>query len=201
LLSAFCEILFDYCITLLIRRFPVLPISNPVLSRRQELPPADMASEKPTLVFIPGAWHTPEYFEGVISQLKAHGYPVRALRMPSVGGDDTSTMADDAAYIQKTTSALAAEGKEIILVMHSYGGIPGTQSAKGLLQKERAAEGQRGGIIGLVYLAAFLLPAGQSLASFLGSMPDWVKYNVSIAVLGFCCCPSQVGEFLCSAAH
>lgn len=155
-----------------------------------------MAFEKPTLVFIPGAWHTADYYEGVIAQLKEHGYEVHALRLPSVGGDETTTVADDAAYIQKTTSALAAEGKEILLVMHSYGGIPGTESAKGLLQKDRAAEGQKGGIVGLVYLTAFLLPEGLSMWQFLGGMPDWVVYNVSVTVRRDSC-PEGGGGFGC----
>ncbi|RFU24005.1 hypothetical protein B7463_g12330, partial [Scytalidium lignicola] len=81
------------------------------------------------------------------------------------------------AHIQKTTSELVAQGKEVVLVMHSYGGIPGTESAKGLLKKDRAAEQKAGGIVSLVYIASFLLPQGESLASFLGSMPPWVIFD------------------------
>jgi pimeloyl-ACP methyl ester carboxylesterase len=115
----------------------------------------------PTIVFIPGAWHTCEYYKHVISILTAKGYPTATVDLPSVGG--ISPMADDAAAIQKVTSELASDGQEIILVMHSYGGIPGTESAKGLARKIRQTEGKPGTIIGLVYMSAYLLKEGMSV--------------------------------------
>jgi pimeloyl-ACP methyl ester carboxylesterase len=140
-------------------------------------------AEKPTLVFIPGAWHGPEAFETVISQLKGHGYPVTALHLPSVGGDLSTTMTDDAAYIQKAVSPLVEDGKEVVLVMHSYGGVPGTESVKGLSKKEREAAGKEGGVASLVYLTSFLLVPGLSLAAFLNNqMPPWITFDVSYPI-------------------
>lgn len=88
-------------------------------------------------------------------------------------------MEDDAIHIRKTTSELVAAGKDVILVLHSYGGIPGTASAKGLLKKAREAEQKSGGIISIVYVAAFLLPLGSSLKSFLGDLAPWIILEVS----------------------
>ncbi|KAL1967164.1 hypothetical protein VTN77DRAFT_3455 [Rasamsonia byssochlamydoides] len=134
-------------------------------------------SQKPTLVFLPGAWHTPECFEKVMAQLKALGYPTTTTQLPSVGGKVSTTMTDDAAHINKFLSQLVDDGKDVVLIMHSYSGIPGTESVKGLAKKDRQAAGLPGGIVALVYIAAFLLPQGQSLVSFLGSMPDWVIFD------------------------
>ncbi|RFU25223.1 hypothetical protein B7463_g11111, partial [Scytalidium lignicola] len=130
-------------------------------------------TEKPTVVLVHGAWHRSNCWDSVILQLKEHGYPFKAVDLPSAGGELTTTMADDAAHIQETTSALVAAGKEVVIVMHSYGGIPGTESAKGLLRKDREAEQKAGGIVALVYITAFLLPPGASLAGFLGGMAPW----------------------------
>lgn len=139
------------------------------------------STQKPTIVFIPGAWHSPEYFSGVISALQGQGYSCVTVSLPSVGQPGASaTVADDAVAIQKVTSKIADEGKEMIIAMHSYGGIPGTESAKGLVKADREKEGKQGGIVGLVYLAAFLLPEGASLVSFLGGLPDWIKFDVGI---------------------
>lgn len=137
------------------------------------------AVEKPTVVLVHGAWHTPDCWAPVTELLKEHQYPFHTIRLPSTGGDITTTMPDDAAHIQKTTSKLVANGKEVILVMHSYGGIPGTESAKGLLKKDQQAAQKAGGIVCLVYVAAFLIPVGTSLASFLGTMAPWVEFDVS----------------------
>lgn len=139
-----------------------------------------MALMKPTLVFIPGAWHTPEYFSDVIEPLKMSGYECHPLRLPSVGGDDTKTAADDATHIRSTTLPLVEAGKQVVLIMHSYGGIPGTESVKGGLAKiDREAVGKQGGVIGLVYLTSFLIDEQQSLNTTLKSMPDWIKPEVS----------------------
>ncbi|KAL6693453.1 Alpha/beta hydrolase fold-1 [Trichoderma pleuroticola] len=136
-----------------------------------------VTAEKPTIFLVPGAWHEPDCWDAVTSQLEEYGYPFSTVQLLSSGGESSTSVAEDASHIRKSISRLVDAGKEIILVMHSYGGIPGTESAKGLLKKDRQAEGKLGGIISLVYVAAFLLPPGASLASFLGFMPPWVLFD------------------------
>lgn len=139
----------------------------------------------PTVVFIPGAWHTPEYYEKVIDILRGQGYSTSTVRLPSVGG--VSTMFDDAAAIRKTVSTLADEGKKIILVMHSYGGIPGSESAKGLAWKTRQQKGKSGGIVSLVYLCAHLVKEGMSVNGMANGTewPSFLKLEVSYTSRAF----------------
>jgi pimeloyl-ACP methyl ester carboxylesterase len=127
----------------------------------------------PTIVFVPGAWHTCDYYKPVISILTAKGFPTATINLPSVGG--ISSMEDDATAIQKVTSKLADEGQQIILVMHSYGGIPGTESAKGLSWERRQANGEQGGIIALVYVSAYLIKEGMSVMSVAGGA-EWPSF-------------------------
>jgi pimeloyl-ACP methyl ester carboxylesterase len=135
---------------------------------------------KPTIVFVPGAFHTPEYYDGVRSLLEEKGYTTTAVALPSVGS--TASMSDDAAAIHAVTSKLADAGHQIVLVMHSYGGIPGTQSAKDLGFKGRQEAGKPGGIIALVYLAAYLIKEGMSVfnQAWSADVPDFLKFEVSI---------------------
>ena len=67
------------------------------------------------------------------------------------------------ATLYTTIQKLADEGKDVVLTMNSYGGFPGTEASKGLSKKEREANGLKGGIIELVYLASFLPAVGLSL--------------------------------------
>jgi pimeloyl-ACP methyl ester carboxylesterase len=67
-------------------------------------------------------------------------------------------------------SSLADGGHDIVIILHSYGGIPGTQAVAGLSKASRLAEGKKGGVIALVYLCAFLLQKGESLVSFEGGL-------------------------------
>lgn len=72
-------------------------------------------------------------------------------------------MADDAAYVQSITSKLADEGKDILVLTHSYGGIPGTESVKGLSKADREKEGKKGGVVRLLYMTSIVPPVGGCL--------------------------------------
>ncbi|KAL9583413.1 MAG: hypothetical protein Q9212_002720 [Teloschistes hypoglaucus] len=59
--------------------------------------------------------------------------------------------------------------------MHSYSGGPGSMAAKGLSVAERRNRGQPGGIVGLIFLAAFVAHDGQTLVSGSGGqLSPWV---------------------------
>ncbi|KAH7000330.1 hypothetical protein EDB80DRAFT_753585 [Ilyonectria destructans] len=107
---------------------------------------------KPTIVLIPGAWHTPAHFELFLQQLHDAGYPTGSKQLPSVGSADPKNQS----------------GNDVILIMHSYGDSPGGAAAKGLSKAERTASGQKGGITGLIFMCAFLSNEGApSKASYL----------------------------------
>jgi hypothetical protein len=122
-------------------------------------------SSKPTFVLVPGAWHSPEYFFLVSRQLNSIGYPTFPVTLPSVGGGDSVTGFDqDVARIRSTLSTLIQSGgQDVILVMHSYAGIPACEAAKGYAKAEIESIGLKGGIIRLVFLSGFVLTEGQSL--------------------------------------
>lgn len=127
-----------------------------------------MSPVKPTILLVPGAWHRGSVFEPVATLLRTKGYPVETFTLLSAGGPTSTTVADDAAYIQrKYLDGLVSQGKEVVVVMHSYGGIPGTESIKGHTRKDVAAQDRKGGVVALIYIAAFLISAGQSVDSFL----------------------------------
>ncbi|ORX92933.1 Alpha/beta hydrolase fold-1 [Clohesyomyces aquaticus] len=133
----------------------------------------------PTIVLVPGAWHSPVHYTPLIDQLKTAHYDLVTDRLPSVGSTTPKeqSVANDASHIRKTLlGPLLDAGKDIILLMHSYGGCPGADAAKGLSKSERTASGQKGGIVGLVFICAFVAAEGDSLLSKLpGNVYDsWV---------------------------
>jgi hypothetical protein len=69
-------------------------------------------------------------------------------------------MFDDATFIAKETEKLADHGKDASLVAHSYGGVPITESAKGLGNQERQKQGKKGGIVRLAYMTALVPGVG-----------------------------------------
>lgn len=119
-----------------------------------------------------------------MDQLYNAGYDAIAVELQSVSPPSTApakTMTDDAAHIHGIIEALANEGKDVVLVMHAYGAIPGTQSIEGLTKKERSQHSEGGGVVGLIYITGFLLGEGQSLSDSLSELPPFFKPSVSLS--------------------
>jgi pimeloyl-ACP methyl ester carboxylesterase len=142
--------------------------------------PTPSTMSKPTIVFVPGAWHTSAAFNAVIALLKTHDYESIGLHLPSVGGNPVVTDMDpDKALIRSTATKLVEAGKDVLVVSHSYGGVPANSSLEGLSKTERANAGKKGGVIGMAMIAAFLLDAGRSLLN--GGRPaEWTSKQVSL---------------------
>lgn len=143
-----------------------------------------MSSTKPTIILVHGAWHYKECYSDVVPKLEALGFPVVTLDNPSAGDPLAPglTWQDDMKAIHKIMLPLLDEGKEIFIATHSYGGIPGCASIEGNSIVERAEEGKKGGVKGIIFMSAFAVPArGMTLKQlFGGAYPPWVEVKVSV---------------------
>ena len=90
-------------------------------------------------------------------------------------------MLDDAAHLHGIVEHLANDGKDVVLVMHSYGGVPGTQSVNGLTRQERSEQGKQGGVTDLVYITGFLVNEGQNVVDSItpfSKLPEFFRFSV-----------------------
>ncbi|KAL2814955.1 Alpha/beta hydrolase fold-1 [Aspergillus granulosus] len=128
-----------------------------------------MAS-KPTVVFSIGAWLKPDTFDIIRTKLTERGIPSEAPAHPSIGAEPPNkTLADDVASLRSlVTRLIEEEGKDVVLVGHSYGGVVASCAAEGFAKADRKAAGQEGGVTMVAYMAAFALDKGQSLLDMLG---------------------------------
>ncbi|KAF2502696.1 alpha/beta-hydrolase [Lophium mytilinum] len=133
---------------------------------------------RPSILLIPGASALPEFYDSVVDPVKAKGYDIRGLHMPSVGLEagagrkgSSPSMFDDAALIANEVEKLADEGKDVILITHSYGGVPATQSTKGLSKEERHEKGKSGGIVRIAYITSLVPAVGTAAMSVLADLP------------------------------
>ncbi|KAJ5998890.1 hypothetical protein N7451_006700 [Penicillium sp. IBT 35674x] len=131
----------------------------------------------PTFVFSLGAWIIPATFDATRSRLDALGFPSVCPAHPSIGAEPpTKTLSDDVASLRDVLAKLADEGQELVVVGHSYGGVVTSCAVEGLSREARAKEGKTGGVIKVVYLAAFAIDKGQSLLGMLGgNYLPWMK--------------------------
>ncbi|MFF4731432.1 alpha/beta fold hydrolase [Streptomyces mirabilis] len=105
----------------------------------------------PTALLVHGAFADAASWSGVIAELQNHGIPVVAPPNP------LRSLASDAAYI---ASVAAQIDGPVVLVGHSYGGAVITVA------------GTAQNVVGLVFVAAYVLEEGESLGELQGRFPD-----------------------------
>jgi pimeloyl-ACP methyl ester carboxylesterase len=140
---------------------------------------------KPTIVVIPGSFSASEFYHPTTTHLQTLGYPSVIVRdLPSASRRPPSpaaTLADDAQFFNYLCNKLCAEGKDVVIVAHSYGGGVATDCVKGLVEKSENEKEGRGVVKGIIYLTALVPKVGDSLAGMFdgeGSL-EFLKYEVS----------------------
>ena len=136
----------------------------------------------PTIVFVHGAWHSPQWFDATISVLKPLGYKCVTVAMPAVGRQPPVTSLDeDIEAVRRTVMQELDAGRDVIIHAHSWAGLPVNSALDGLSKEERERDGKNGAVVKLTFVSAFILPENTSLLDSIGGVaPDhWVFRDVS----------------------
>ena len=139
-------------------------------------------SLKPTLLFVHGAWHTPECWVRVIPLMEAQHYKCVSVGLPSVNSNPHKRLEDDIQAVRTAIQSETSQGNDVVLVVHSYGGAVSSSALKGLTQskqdKSGSSKNSSGWVLGMVMLASFFVPTGCTfLAGTRGECPPWWKPN------------------------
>ncbi|KAG5657057.1 hypothetical protein KAF25_011226 [Fusarium avenaceum] len=123
------------------------------------------AAVKPALVIIPGNFSLPRFWSTFQKSAQDNGYlsevvALRSSREQTI--DPAPGLADDVKQASSVLNKHIDQGKDVVLLMHSYGGMVGTEATRGLSRVEREKAGLKGGIVRLVFLAAIFAPPGKS---------------------------------------
>jgi pimeloyl-ACP methyl ester carboxylesterase len=105
----------------------------------------------PSVLIVPGAWYKPDHFRSLVDELS--GIDVHTVTLTS-SGDDPAVLGDMYTDAEVIAKAAAAIDGPVVVVAHSYGGVPTTQGLPAATNVRR-----------IIYLAAFQLQAGESLLS------------------------------------
>lgn len=157
------------------------------------------------VVLCHGLYHTPAHYAPFLEELKARGIEAYCPHLPTsdltklnVGDIDHPDLDrepppggypqgdDDARVVVEVIKPLVEAGKNVLVMGHSAGGFVATEAALPELQfKVRAAKGLSGGVIGIFYMGAFVIPVGESVSSFFqpkdGTLvtPPFMRFHVS----------------------
>ncbi|KAF5543871.1 hypothetical protein FNAPI_9550 [Fusarium napiforme] len=106
------------------------------------------STQKPTILLVHGAWHGSWAWKYQIPELESLGYPTQNLDLPSV----------------------SAQGKQVVVLAHSYGGPIGCSAITGLSITERAENNLPGGVLGLIILCGYIFPGGMDQGAVIRSL-------------------------------
>lgn len=142
-----------------------------------------MSQTKPSIVIIPGSFSPDFLYFDTVDKLREHGYEAMVKNLPSASRlppEKAATLYEDADYFRGVAEELADEGKDVIFVTHSYGGVVGTEAARNALKTQRQAAGKPGGIVRIVYVTSVVPTPGNSLRSLMGDLlPSYLEVEVS----------------------
>lgn len=160
-----------------------------------------------------GSYHTPAPYAPLVAALQARGIEAYCPQLPTsdltklnVGDDITNPDFDreppaggypqgeeDAEVVLGVLNPLIHDqGKKVLVLAHSSGGWVATEAARPELQaRSREAKGLAGGIVGIMYMSAFVIPVGESVHSFFQPKdgpvvaPPFMRFHVRLSFLPF----------------
>ncbi|KAH8120754.1 hypothetical protein FP744_10001457 [Trichoderma asperellum] len=125
-------------------------------------------SLKPTLVFVPGAWHSADTWGKVTAELEPQGYKSICITLPSTLSDPRKGIADDIDEARKAILAETMQGRDVVVVVHSYGGMVGPSAIRGLTE---ATNERSGRVTGIAMLATGYCMTGVGFLEGIGGSP------------------------------
>ena len=124
---------------------------------------------EPIIVLVHDMWHTPEHYRPYIAALEQSLFQVYCPLLTTCDRSAHPTLRSvlgDMTILSDLVNSLITAGKKVIMVMHGYGGMVGSNVPEHLSFEYRAARGGRGGVIHLLYMCAYILPSYRSMVEF-----------------------------------
>jgi hypothetical protein len=152
----------------------------------------------PTLIFAPGAWYPSTAFDPIFPKLS--DYKCRSIAFPSITrAFEVKDLEPDTQAVRAAVQEEVDAGQDVVVIAHSWAGLPVNSALDELSKLEREAAGLQGGVVKLIFIAAFLPQIGEGLiGAFGGTPPPWYVIDVSwvlfffFFVLGFGCVMRRV---------
>ena len=118
----------------------------------------------PTIVIVPAACHPPILYSSFTRALEAQDIPSVVIPIPSVGANPgLKDFSADVKLIRDTITDLLNHDRDVIVLMHSYGGLPSSAALKGLGKVDRSQGGNTTGVVRLIYVSSHVLGEGERL--------------------------------------
>ncbi|KAK8000817.1 hypothetical protein PG990_013417 [Apiospora arundinis] len=149
-------------------------------------------SNLPTLVLIPGAWHRATCYDPIIEILQGtHKLRCVAITLPSTTGNPDATFKNDIDVVRKAISKETSQGRDVVVICHSYGGMVGNSAIKGFAKpqdpvpaksssgkKDKSSRSSTGYVVGHILIASgFTITGLAFMDPFFGHPPPYWRIN------------------------
>ncbi|OBT73992.1 hypothetical protein VF21_06013 [Pseudogymnoascus sp. 05NY08] len=147
-------------------------------------------SNLPTLVFVPGSWHKPTCYDKIIKPLEEqHKLKCIRVTLPSTSGNPEATFKNDIDAAQDAISSETTQGRNVVVIAHSYGGMVGNSAIKGFAKPrdtsstslstlDQSQTQNKGYVIGLILIASGFTFTGLAFMDpFFGHPPPSWRVN------------------------
>lgn len=133
-------------------------------------------SKAPSIVCVPGGLHVAKHFDPLTKILKAEGYTV----VVNNSADPRFVPGGAQNYIDGIREDIESQvlaGKDVVLVLHSLGGVTGSMAVKGLAKTDAS----KPGVKRIVAVSAILAGVGQTVFETVGqNCALWLEVKVRL---------------------
>ncbi|KAF4982468.1 hypothetical protein FZEAL_1922 [Fusarium zealandicum] len=146
-------------------------------------------AQTPTLVLVPGAWHSPDTWGKIVSAMEPRDFKCVPVALPTTSSSNAK-FSDDVKAVRESVLAETTQGRDVVVVVHSYGGAVGSSAIKGLTLKgphhSSSTDKASGHVIGFFMIASGFMVGGVTFLDGLGGKPppSWdADYENNVAAL------------------
>ncbi|KAK3615457.1 hypothetical protein LTR56_026573 [Elasticomyces elasticus] len=140
-----------------------------------------MVATPPTIIIAHAAFHQPAHYINFTAALDEVGlteYRIPQLPSSSLAPPAKEAFAQDVAVLRKTIRSCLTSGRDVLLLAHSYGGIPLSDALADIPQ---STERDHAKVLGVVFVAAIVPEEGESLAKAMKTgVAEWVRTEGSV---------------------
>jgi len=144
-----------------------------------------MATEKPVILLVHGAFHQPRQYEAVLAPLRERGFTVVAPALPTTGLVPDYDYEDDVEVLNHVLGPILDDGKEAVIVAHGVGTLPASHCVEGESVAERTECGLPGGIKAYINVCGLSHAArGLNIMAKPGGSPVPDYYHLEVSSQG-----------------
>jgi hypothetical protein len=135
------------------------------------------ASTDLALLVIPGAASPASFYQDFVKEVRQlTGLQVDVYSNPSGRvSDPPAGLTEDGRFWASKIEELISQGKEVVLLPHSYGGLVANEAVKGLELATRQQQGLAGGVKRIIYVTCVVGGVGESSSEVCSPLNfDWL---------------------------